>query len=117
MSKFPLYTFLSTDIKNKDLTLKQKDDFIKKITQIDAGGIELVYALILYHAYITKPADPESTPAKCDSDAIPYEGIKQENSDVEFNLEKLPIFLRQLLYKFLDVHLTKLTEDSTMKTL
>ena len=49
MSTFPLYDNLIKDVQKKDLTIKQKDEFVDKIKVIDNNGRDLVYALIQFY--------------------------------------------------------------------
>ena len=46
MSYFPLYNNLLQELPTKELTQKQKDEFIKNISKIDTNGLELIYSLI-----------------------------------------------------------------------
>lgn len=103
MDNFPLYDTLICDLPSKDLTLKQKKDFLTKIETIDLQGAELVYTLIrAYQIY-----DLNDNPTV----SLPFEGkMLNENSDLEFNISKFPIKLRQLLYKFLHVHFKAMKE-------
>lgn len=94
MSTFPLYNVISKDIKNKDLTAKQKIEFIKKIDTMDENSIKLIYALI--RAYSLNDGSKFCL--------IPYGGNKINQSDISFDLEKFPNKLKQILYKFIDVH-------------
>lgn len=99
MSRFPLYDSLQTNLKDKDLTTRQKGDFIKKIVEIDQEGQELVFALI-------------KTYSNNDNDflLLPYDG-KYVSNDIVYDLDKFPNKLKQLLYKFIKMHITKLRED------
>jgi len=108
MSYFPLYDNLNQELPTKDLTLKQKDEFSKNILKIDTNGMELIYALI--HVYFMRN---ESVTEIVD---IPYLGTKIENEnnnyDVTWEIGNFPIKLRQLLYKFISMHLKTLIEES-----
>ena len=46
MPTFPLYDNLSKDIPKKDLTVTQKEDFVKKVENINQAGQDLIYALV-----------------------------------------------------------------------
>ena len=50
MSNFPLYDKLNKDIQAKDLTAKQKTDFITKIEKMDQNGFNIIYILIKIYA-------------------------------------------------------------------
>ena len=45
MSCFPLYNNLVQDLPTKELTQKQKNEFVKNISKIDTNGLELIYSL------------------------------------------------------------------------
>jgi hypothetical protein len=94
MSNFPLYDNMMKGIKNKDLTAKQKSDLIKKINNIDENGVKLLYALIKSFSI----NDGLKTPN------LPYNGERCESSSISFDLEKFPNKLKQMLYKFSDIH-------------
>ena len=105
MSNFPLYTSISTGIPNKDLTAKQKKDFIKKVDEMEVDGHELIYALIKTY-YIDNEQDSPFT--------IPYGG-KFVRDDMTFNLADIPHKLRQILYKFVKIHGKKVKEDKNLE--
>jgi len=92
---YPFYDLVNKNIKNKDLTKKQKESMIKKITQFDKNGKELLYAIIKVH-YIKNSHSSNSL-------KLPFNG--QINDDgVIFKLDDLPFELRQILNKFVNLH-------------
>jgi hypothetical protein len=101
---FPFYDSMIKDIKNKDLTMKQKSEFITKIESIDEDGIELVYALI--RIYEIRHEENTGTIK------LPYEGKYIDKSNIEFDLDLLPNKLKQLLFKFVNIHLKKMEEEN-----
>jgi hypothetical protein len=105
MSQFPLYTTLMANLPDKDLTVLQKSDLIKKISSIDSEAHELVYALI-------KSFYMENNGG--DSLSIPYKGQLCKDK-IDFDLLEMPNKLRQLLYKFITLHKKKLVEDEKIK--
>lgn len=105
MGKFPLYDSLSKDIPNVDITPIQKRSFIKKISKIDKNGNDLVYALIRMHQVENNEENI--------SFILPYNG-KFVDSDINFDLDKFPKYLKQILFKFLGVHIDKMKEEMTM---
>lgn len=107
MSKFPLYDSLSKDISTKDLTASQKRVFIKRISKIDKNGHDLVYALIRMYQVENNEKNTSFT--------LPYNGTYVEN-DISFDLDKFPNTLKQILFKFLKVHLDKMKEERTIET-
>ena len=105
MSKFPLYDSLLTDIPTKDLTVTQKRLFIKRIEKIDMNGHELIYALIRMNQVENNEENTSFT--------LPYNGIYVE-SDICFDLDKLPNVLKQILFKFMGVHIAKMKEENVI---
>lgn len=109
MSGFPLYDNLIKDLPKKDLTVKQKTEFVTNINKIDEDGRELVYALIYYYYINNETKHDDTNP--------PYKGISTENEnqnqnrDITWNLANFPIKLRLLLYNFMSMHIKKLAED------
>lgn len=104
MNNFPLYTNLSSGISDKDLTAKQKDDFIKKITVMDKEGHELIYALIKVFFLEHESSSPFNA----------LYGAKNIDSNIVFNIADLPLKLRQILHKFAKIHVKKMKEDSKL---
>ena len=100
-SNFPLYTTLNTNLSKKDLTILQKNEFIKKISEVDSKTHELIYALIKCYYLENDGGDPFS---------IPYNG-KLAKERIDFNLTDFPTTLKQLLYKFVIIHQKKIIED------
>ena len=105
MSSFPLYESMCQNLKNKDLTKKQKKDFLTKIQKIDDHGFELIYILIRMY-------ENNNSKDIVGSYKLPYSGIYINVNDVSFDLESFPVLLKQMLYKFIDIHL-KTIEDKT----
>lgn len=93
MSQFPLYTSLNKNIVEKDLTLLQKKDMVDKITK-NQDIHELLYALIKTY-YIENNGNYF---------AIPYRG-KLNDEKIDFDLEDFPKKLKQILYKFITLHI------------
>lgn len=101
MSKFPLYVSLMQNIPKTDLTLLQKTNFVRKISELDQNAHELMYALIKSY-YI----DQEEGDILC----VPYSG-QLTKSGIEFDLILLPAKLRQLLYRFIQREITRIEQD------
>ena len=104
-SNFPLYDSLIKDIKNDELTTKEKDDFMKLIKNLDQDGYELVYALI--RIYQNENSEDKST------FKIPYGGVFVKN-DINFNLNDLPVELSQIVYKFVLLHAKSMKEKEDL---
>lgn len=112
--KFPLYMSLLNNLSKKELTLKQKKEFIDKIKIIDNNGVELLYALIItyyidnYHVNNTNLVSIVNTTDV--NNFLPYESV-YTNNNIEFDFEKFPCQLKNILYKFIDIHLKSTEED------
>lgn len=107
MSNFPLYDSLNKDFPKKDLTIKEKEEFLNKIENIDDTGRDLVYALIqVYRIQNEKDLS---------LDVLPYKGIREQTSkgkeNVTWNFTVFPIKLRHILYKFIQMHTQSMEED------
>lgn len=106
MSKFPLYDSLSKGISRNDLTSTQKKLFIKRILKIDKHGNELVYALIRMYQVENNDKNISFT--------LPYNGTFID-TDIQFDIDKFPLTLKQILFKFLGVHLNKMKEEKSIE--
>jgi hypothetical protein len=108
MSGFPLYDNLNKNIPKKDLTVKQKEEVVNIINNVeDDNTKELIYALIQFY-YTNNSGSPK--------DSIPYSGDKCESKDkklhnIAWSLSDLPIPLRQILYKFMSLHMKQKEEE------
>lgn len=103
MNTFPLYNTLAVNIPKKDLTVRQKADFMKKIKDIGETGHELIYLLIKHYYIIT---DFRDTPTF----SLPYGGSTIKN-DICFNLEDLPIPLKHIIYKFVKMEIERIKSE------
>ena len=104
MSNFPLYTSVSTGILEKDLTVKQKEDFVLKTSVMDKEGHELIYALMRVFFLEHEPSSPFN---------VLYGG-KHVNNNIVFDMDNIPLKLRQILYKFIKIHVKKIKEDEKL---
>lgn len=102
MSKFPLYDSLSKDLKIEDLSVMQKRAFLKRVDKMDAYGHELIYALIRMYQIEN---NEENT-----SFMLPYNGV-YVNTDIHFDLDNIPKDLKNILFKFVSIHLEKMKEE------
>ena len=103
MSNFPLYDNLFSEVDtNEDLSIKEKDDFIKMIKDIDQVGCELIYVLI--RVYQLENTEDKST------FKLPFGG-KFIKDDIKFDLNELPNKLKHILYKFINIHTKNTLEE------
>jgi len=111
MSEFPLYDNLISNLPKKDLTVKQKEAMITDIPKLDYHGKELVYTLIKYYNKINDETVLQ----------LPYKGKSEDSTESDIKnitwcITDLPHPLRQLLYKFITMHIKKLEEDCKRDT-
>ena len=102
MSKFPLYDDLIKNTLYTDLTVKNKNEFLNLVQKIDENGQEIMYILIKIYQ-IEHNENHGFT--------IPYGGSYADN-DINFDLDKLPNKLKQLLFKFLKTHISSIIVDN-----
>lgn len=92
--EFPLFERLNREVNpKKDLTKPQKKDLSKKISKLPDH--EIIYALIKQY-YI----ENESS----DCLELPYKGSFSDNGGISYDLENLPIKLKHMLNKFIEIH-------------
>jgi len=101
MSQFPLYTTLKDNLATRDLTIIQKNELLRKIAALQSDEHELVYMLIKSY-YIEHDNG--------DALSIPYKA-QLGKERIDFDLLDLPIGLRQLLFKFVNIHSKKKLEE------
>ncbi len=104
MNSFPLYDILLKDVQKNDtpLTREEKRDLKKIISKLDQKGHERLFLIIRVHSLRNKEQDNIFD--------IPYNGKKNENN-IEFDIEKMPSVVVQMLYKFVNIHLQTMKED------
>lgn len=123
MTNFPLYDSLVKDLPKRDLTVKQKEDFLVKVQEINDAGTELLVALIQYHA-LQSGETTNGTTNGTTVEKVPYKGtcvgtknakcaktVKSNTEDITWDLLSFPIKLRQILYKFVAMHLKSMMEE------
>ncbi len=86
----------------------QKQELLDNIIKLDNNTKEIIYVLIQYYN-----TDVDSNK---DSNVIPYNAIQKstENKelfDLSWSLTDIPIPLRQMLYKFITLHMQKKEEE------
>ena len=105
MSNFPLYDTLNVDIPTVDLTNKQKDAFLRNVKLLDIDGMERIYVITRIHQ-LENSEDKSSY-------IIPYNG-KFVKSDLKFDFDELPTNLKHILFKFVNIHLKTMEENSNL---
>jgi hypothetical protein len=106
MSNFPLYDNLVKDIPKKDLTVKEKEEFINKVQNINTIGRDLIFALIQFYRIENEQEISED---------LPYKGTREEASknteNLTWSFTNFPVKLRHILYKFIIVHMKSMVEE------
>ena len=92
MTVFPLYDNMNKNIKNKDLTLKQKKNLITKFQTLNENDTEIVYMLIRTHEISTEGSEQLTS--------LPYQGTYSDSTNILFDVENFPNELKQILHKF-----------------
>lgn len=105
MRKYPIYNNLLKDTIDKDLTITQKRLMIKRISKIDTSGHELIYALIRMYQYDNNQENTSFT--------LPYKG-EYKDYDVCFDINNLPNRLKQILFKFVGIHIDKMKDNANI---
>lgn len=96
--EYGLYQTLKTNIPSKDLTSHQKDQLLQRLSNLTYQQKEAVFLLICEHA----KQNVEGASKTENNYTIPYEG-RQKDNDIILDMDKLPISLRWILYKFTDI--------------
>jgi hypothetical protein len=104
MSDFPLYENMCKKIPKRDLSVKKKMDLIKNIKLLDENGYELLYTLIKVHNQKNDTAE--------NYNKLPYDGKFSGEGDIEYDLLSLPITLRHIIYKFVNLHISSMKENA-----
>lgn len=101
---------LNKEYPKKDLTVKQKEEFVTKIEKIDDTGRDLVYSLIQFYRI-------ENEHEKL-SDILPYKGIREVTSkkgkeNLSWCFTDFPIKLRHILHTFIKMHVQSMEEEQS----
>jgi len=96
MEPYSLYHTLNGKLPTTKFTSNHKKDLLKRLSSIDETGKEAVLMLICEHARIHDQF------VYSENLVLPYGGA-QKGKDTVFSLEKLPVDIRWILIKFLNV--------------
>lgn len=91
---FQLYYTLNTNIQNTDLKKSEKEEIVKTIKNMDDSSRKALFLLMYEHMKLNEKIT--------DIYQLPYGGTKKGTS-LEFDLGKMPIKLRRILYKFVKI--------------
>lgn len=109
---FPLYDVLVKDVPDKELTKEEKIKLISIIPTLDQKGHDNMYTLIRVHGLKNNVGGNVFD--------IPYEGEKINKTndktlkDLNFNIDKLPHIVSQMIYKFAIIHTNTMKEDKSL---
>lgn len=94
---YPLYHTLDKNLKKSDLSSSQKEELLKKLSDASTSDEtkKAVIMLIVEHAKIA-----DGVQVDMENFILPY-SAEQRGKDVQIDLEKLPIPLRWILWKFM----------------
>ena len=96
-NNYGLYQTLNKNIPKQDLKAAQKTHILEKIITLSPRETEAVVMLVCEHARIQEDFiyDPEDI-------ALPYDGSFDKKT-ATFDLKKMPIPLRWIIWKFLEI--------------
>ena len=103
---FPLYDILLKESTNDDLSLEQKKELTDIIPSIDNKGHQNIFTIIRMHGLKTNSGNIFD---------IPYDG-KKIVRDIKFNVDKLPNVVKQMLYRFVKIHIEKTNEVQSLSS-
>lgn len=86
-----LYQSFNSNLQTSDLKKAEKEEILRTIETMETDSMEALFELICEHG---KQNDV--------TDVIPY-GEEVEDNVLEFNLAKMPIPLRRIIFKFIKV--------------
>ena len=102
----PLFNNLKSSASQIDLTISQKDEFVKNVKQLDDLGHEIMYILI-------RMFEKELTGKMSE---LPFDS-KISTKELKLDVDNLPIPLRWMLLKFSRLHLEKMEEETARKNM
>lgn len=92
---YGLYQTFSSDTPIEDLSISDKREIKENFETLDTEQKKAVFFLIIEHAKLTDNYiyDPNNI-------QYPYDIFQNSDENIEFDLEKLPIKLKWILWKF-----------------
>lgn len=100
-ARFPLFNSLLSSAPEQDLTAAEKKEFATLAGQMDQKGCEYSYVLIKMYAQQREDDYKSYT--------LPYGG-KSSGFDLQYDLEKLPFVLKQMVIRFMRAHSKSMRE-------
>lgn len=111
---FPLYDSILTQVKDTPLKASELTEVENNASKLDKEGKKLLYSLIRVHYN-------RSNNIKSSSPYQPPYGIKFDSADVSGNvdviidIDKLPDILKQIVRRFLSIHLERMSQEATLE--
>ena len=93
---YGLYQTFNENLPTKNLSKSKKTILLERIEKADLDQTEAIFMLVCEHDRLTNEED------ECDEVDIPYDGI-QKRRGVKFDLDKFPIELVWIIWKFCEV--------------
>jgi hypothetical protein len=94
---YPLYHTLNKNLKTTDLSSAQKTKLLAKLSDLDLDKKRAIIMLIIEHAKVS-----DGVVVKPENFSLPYD-VKQVDKDVCIDLENLPISLKWIIWKFIEL--------------
>lgn len=92
---YQLYYTLNTNLQTSDLKKNEKEELLNVIKNMsDLQSKKALFLLICEHA---------KNEQVLYNNVIPYDGVEIKEDSVQFNLAKMPIKLRRIIYKFIKI--------------
>jgi hypothetical protein len=114
MSNTSIFEIITGKVQSRDLTKKQKAEFVKNVGSFSHEEISILYALITIYK-IQYEGDLNQL-VDADSHKHPYNGQSDGSSGVVFDIDEFPIKLKHAIYKFMNIVVTKNTEELQLWT-
>ena len=109
MTDFPLYELIKNEtlsVKDKLLSVEQKNDLMEKVKLLDIDAKTSFYVLVRCFEYET-----EQKTYFFNKTEVPYKGT-YDGAKVEFNFLNFPNHLQQILYNFVLKYSNKIAQES-----
>ena len=94
-SMYPLYHTLNKNIESRDMTKQEEYSMTERIKSMEEPSIKAILMLIIEHSRINGDGEFYSN-----NIVLPYNGSQNEK-DVVFQINKLPIRLKWIIWKFI----------------
>jgi hypothetical protein len=115
-SSFPLYDIIANSINNENFSYTS-EKLLKQIKQLDKEGMELLFVILRIYSIRNTKCKLLDLPFKAQKLNEKIDGITSEvSNDIKFNLCEIPEELQNMIYKFVELHLRKQSEEIVNNT-